>query len=61
MRAADTNGASGNNRKAFTAIGEIEAGHVATKEIGEGEAIDHETVQLIPERRYGCYVRRINS
>ena len=49
VRAADTNGASGDNRIAFNVIGEIGAGHVATQKIGEGEAYRIMTGAPIPE------------
>ena len=48
IRAADTGGASGDNRIPFTVIGEIGAGHVAEKEIGEGEAYRIMTGAPIP-------------
>jgi molybdopterin molybdotransferase len=49
VRAADTNGASGDNRIAFNVIGEIGAGHVATQGIGEGEAYRIMTGAPIPQ------------
>lgn len=49
VRAADTDGASGENRISFTVIEELGAGHFATKEIGEGEAYRIMTGAAIPE------------
>lgn len=48
IRAEDTDGASGENRLPFTVIGDIGAGHVAEKEIGEGEAYRIMTGAPIP-------------
>ncbi|WP_342513392.1 gephyrin-like molybdotransferase Glp [Sporosarcina sp. FSL K6-1522] len=48
VRAADTVGASGENRVAFTVIGEIGAGYVADRAIGEGEAYRIMTGAPIP-------------
>ncbi len=49
VRAIDTAGASGDNRVAFTVIGEIGAGHVADRGIGEMEAYRIMTGAPIPE------------
>ena len=49
VRAEDTAGASGDNRISFTVIGEIGAGHVADRGIGQGEAYRIMTGAPIPE------------
>ena len=48
VRAEDTTGASGDNRVAFNVIGEIGAGHVADRKVGEGEAYRIMTGAPIP-------------
>ena len=48
VRAEDTTGASGDNRVPFNVIGEIGAGHVGDREIGEGEAYRIMTGAPIP-------------
>ncbi|WP_318614867.1 gephyrin-like molybdotransferase Glp [Sporosarcina sp. YIM B06819] len=49
VRAQDTTGASGDNRVAFSVIGEISAGYVANRAIGEGEAYRIMTGAPIPD------------
>ncbi|PID23655.1 gephyrin-like molybdotransferase Glp [Sporosarcina sp. P7] len=49
IRAEDSTGASGNDRKAFRVIGEIGAGHVADRPIELGESFRIMTGALIPE------------
>ncbi len=49
VRAQDTAGASGDNRVAFDVIGEIGAGYVADRAIGEGEAYRIMTGAPIPD------------
>ncbi len=49
VRAQDTAGASGENRVAFNVIGEIGAGYMADREIGEMEAYRIMTGAPIPE------------
>lgn len=49
VRAKDTEDASGDNRIPFTVIGEIGAGHVATRGIGPGEAYRIMTGATIPD------------
>ena len=49
VRAEDTAGASGDNRIAFTVIGEIGAGHVADRGISQGEAYRIMTGAPIPD------------
>jgi molybdopterin molybdotransferase len=49
VRAADTTGASGENRIKFTVIGEIGAGHVAERGINRGEAYRIMTGAPIPD------------
>lgn len=48
VRAEDTTGASGDNRRPFTVIGEIGAGHVADRPLNEGEAYRIMTGASIP-------------
>ncbi|ARK25195.1 molybdopterin molybdenumtransferase [Sporosarcina sp. P37] len=50
IRAADSAGASGDERKAFRVIGEIGAGHVADRPIEKGESFRIMTGALIPEQ-----------
>lgn len=49
VRAQDTAGASGDNRVAFNVIGEIGAGYVADRAIGDGEAYRIMTGAPIPD------------
>ncbi len=49
IRAQDTAGASGDNRVAFDVIGEIGAGYVADRAIGDGEAYRIMTGAPIPD------------
>lgn len=49
VRAQDTAGASGDNRVAFGVIGEIGAGYVANRAIGDGEAYRIMTGAPIPD------------
>ncbi|ARD48689.1 gephyrin-like molybdotransferase Glp [Sporosarcina sp. P33] len=50
IQAADSAGASGDERKAFRVIGEIGAGHVADRPIEKGESFRIMTGALIPEQ-----------
>lgn len=50
IRAADSAGASGEQRKAFRVIGEIGAGYTADRAVEEGEAFRIMTGALIPEQ-----------
>ncbi|MFS0576025.1 gephyrin-like molybdotransferase Glp [Sporosarcina sp. 179-K 3D1 HS] len=50
IRAKDTVGASGDNRVAFSVIGEIGAGHVGERELDENEAYRIMTGAQIPKR-----------
>lgn len=49
IRALDSTGASGDNRLAFNVIGEIGAGHIGDRPIGEKEAYRTMTGAQIPE------------